>query len=433
MVWPEILIIFALILLNGFFAMSELAVFSSRRGRLQQYALDGRKGAAVALKLLDDPTGFLSTVQVGITLIAILSGAYGEATLAEPLAEALTGMAYVGPHAKTISSATVIIGIAYISLMAGELIPKRLALRDPERIACFVSRPMRLLAHVAYPVVWLLRRSTELVMRMFAAPSIADPRITEEEVKALISEGTKAGVFEPAERVMLEGVLRIADRTVRTIMTPRPYVVWLDLNDTVDAIYDTILVSGHSRFPIARDDVANITGIVHAKDLLEQLRKSGKIDLKAAARDPIYIHEGTPILKLLERFQESTVHLAVVLDEHGTVQGMATPTDILVAIAGDLPEREGDDQPNAVQQPDGSWLLDGQMPIHEVERTLSVRGLSAFEHEYTTLAGFALSQLGHIPVPGEKFDWRNWRFEIVRLVGRRIDRVRAALRAGNDL
>lgn len=438
MIWQQILIVVLLILLNGVFAMAELALFSSRRARLQQYALDGRAGAATALKLLDDPTGFLSTVQVGITVIAILLGAYGEATFADRISKAVTTLPVIGPHASTVASTFIIVFMAFGSIMMGELIPKRLALRDPERIACMLAGPMRLVARVAYPAVWLLRKLTEQVLRLFAAPSLDDPSATEEEVKTLIAEGTKAGVFAPAEREMLEGVLRVADRTVRSIMTPRPEVVWLDLNDPMDVVYKAIAKSGHSRFPVARDDVDNIIGVVHSKDLLEQLRnvgavdfKDANIDLRETARDPIYIHEGTPILKLLEAFRSSPTHVAMVLDEHGTVQGMVTPTDILVAIAGDMPEREGEEEPSAVQRADGSWLLDGTMPVHQVERTLAVRGLSAFEHEYTTLAGFVLKELGHIPVPGERFDWNNWCFEVVDLDGRRIDKVIASLRGAN--
>jgi putative hemolysin len=427
MVWQEILIVFLLILLNGFFALSELAVVSSRRARLQQFANEGRRGAAAALRLQDDPSGFLSTVQIGITVIAILSGAYGEAALADPFSTVLRDLPYIGPHASAISTGVVISAIAFVSLVIGELVPKRLALRNPERLACVVAGPMQFLSRVAAPLVWLLRLMMELILRLFSPPSKDDPRITEEEVKTLIAEGTEAGVFEPAEKEMLEGVLRVADRSVRTIMTARPDVVWLDLEDEVSEIYETIADSGHSRFPVAAGDVDNIIGIVHAKDLLEQSRKGEPLDLRAICRDPVYIHEGTPILKLLESFRASTVHMAAVLDEHGAVQGIVTPTDILVAIAGDLPER-ADDEPYAVQREDGSWLLDGQMPVHEVERTLEVRGLSAYEHEYTTLAGFVLFQLGHIPVPGETFDWRNWRFEVVDLDGRRIDKVMASAR-----
>jgi putative hemolysin len=427
MVWQEILIVFLLILLNGFFALSELAVVSSRRGRLQQFANEGRRGAATALRLADDPSGFLSTVQIGITFIAILSGAYGEAALADPLSSVLRDVPYIGPQADAASTAVVIAAIAFVSLIIGELVPKRLALRNPERLACMVAGPMYLLSQIGAPVVWFLRLVMELILRLFSPPSKDDPRVTEEEVKTLIAEGTEAGIFEPAEKEMLEGVLRVADLSVRSVMTARPDVVWLDLEDSTEEIFETIADSGHSRFPVAAGDVDNIIGIVHTKDLLEQSRTGQKLDLKAVCRDPVYIHEGTPILKLLDSFRATTVHMAAVLDEHGAVQGIVTPTDILVAIAGDLPER-ADDEPYAMQRDDGSWLLDGQMPVHEVERTLDVRGLSAYEHEYTTLAGFVLAQLGHIPVPGEAFDWRNWRFEVVDLDGRRIDKVMATHR-----
>ena len=426
MVWQDILIVLALVLLNGFFVLSEMAVVSSRRARLQQYAVQGRRGAATALKLVDDPSGFLSTVQMGITIIAILSGAYGEAALAGPLAAGLVDLPYIGPHASTVATGIVITSIAFVSLI-GELVPKRLALRNPEGLACMVAGPMRLLSRAAAPAVWLLRRVIEVILRLFSPPSADDPRVTEEEVKTLIAEGTAAGVFEPAEKEMLEGVLRMADRSVRSIMTPRPDVVWLDLEDTIPEIYDTIADSGHSRFPVASGDVDKLIGIIHTKDLLEQTRSEAAFDLKVVCRDPVYIHEATPILKLLESFRASTVHMAVVLDEHGAVQGIVTPTDILVAIAGDLPERE-DDLPSAVKRADDSWLLDGHMSVHEVERVLKVRGMSAFEHEFTTLAGFVLYQLGHIPVPGETFDWGKWHFEVVDLDGRRIDKVMASAR-----
>jgi putative hemolysin len=397
MIWQEILIILLLIVLNGFFALSELALVSARKARLQQYVEEGRRGAVTAMRLAEDPTRFLSAVQVGITLIAILSGAYGEAALAAPLAEALQPIAFIGSSASSVSSTIVIVALTFVSLVIGELVPKRLALRNPERLACLVAPVMRLVSIVAHPIIWFLRWVTELILRLFAQPTAEDPRMTEEEVKTLIAEGTEAGVW--------------------------PDVVWIDLDDGIEEAYKTIAGSGHSRFPVAKDDVDNVIGIVHAKDLLEQSRKGGPVDFKSIARDPIYIHESTPVLKLLESFQASTVHMAVVLDEHGTVQGIVTPTDILVGIAGDLPEREGDDQPSAVMRADGSWLLDGQMPVYDVERTLDIRGLSTSDEEYTTIAGFVLTQLGHIPAPGEFFDWQAWRFEVMDLDGRRIDKV----------
>jgi putative hemolysin len=405
--------------------MSEIAVVSSRRARLQQLAAEGVPGAQAAVRLSEDPTKFLSSVQVGITLVAILTGAYGEGALADPLSEVMAGLPAVGPYADILSSAIVVIGVAYISLIAGELVPKRLALANPERLASRVAGTMTYFAAFGSPVVWLLRRSTEFVLRLIGAKSIDDPRVTEEEVKTLIAEGTEAGVFEQAEREMIEGVLRVADRSVRSIMVPRPDILWLDLADDEKEVFQTISNSGHSRFPVSRNEIDSTIGIVHAKDLLEQLHRDGKLDLEAAAKNPLYVHEGTNVLKLLDMFKTSTVHMAIVLDEHGSVQGIVTPTDILTGIAGDLPEMEEDTNPSAVQRHDGSWLLDAQMPVYEVERVLELRGLAAHDAEYTTLAGFVLSQLGHLPDAGEKFDWNDWQFEVVDMDGRRIDKVMA--------
>ena len=432
MIWQGILIVFLLILLNGFFALSELAVVSSRKGRLQQYAEEGRSGAEAALRLAEDPTGFLSAVQVGITLIAILSGAYGEAALAVPLA-GISGTVLLYRHPCQYDIFGNRHRLDHLHIPDGRrACPKRLALRNPERLACIVAPTMRFISRVTLPIIWFLRQCTELLLRLFTPPAAEDPRVTEEEVKTLIAEGTEAGIFDPAEKEMLEGVLRIADRTVRSIMVPRPDVVWIDLDETMEEAYQIIAESGHSRFPIAQDDVDNVIGVVHAKDLLEMSRTGKTIDLKSIARDPIYIHESTPVLKLLEGFRASAVHMAVVLDEHGTLQGIVTPTDILIGIAGDLPEREGDDEPSAVMRGDGSWLLDGQMPVYDVERKLEIKGMSSHDDEYTTIAGFVLTQLGHIPVPGETFDWHSWRFEVLDLDGRRIDKVLISVRAESN-
>ena len=241
----------------------------------------------------------------------------------------------------------------------------------------------------------------------------------------MIAEGTEAGVFEKAEQEIIEGVLRVADRSVRSIMVPRPSSVWLDITGGEADIYQDIAQSGHSRFPVCRGDVDETIGIVHAKTLLDQLHTMKSINLESAIKAPLYVHESTKVLKLLDMFKLSAVHMAIVLDEHGSVQGIVTPTDILTGIAGDIPQEEGDMEPSAVQREDGSWLLDAQMPVFEVERVLDLDGLAVDDAEYTTLAGFVLSQLGHIPSAGEKFTWRNWRFEVVDLDGRRIDKVLA--------
>ncbi len=414
-----------MIALNGFLVMAELAIVSSRPARLQKMAADGRRGASAALALNGDTARFLPSVQIGITVVAILSGAYGELTLSPGLADVLAGAPVIGSHAKTAASALVVAGIAYVSLVIGELVPKHFALSNREHIACLVAPAMDVLAAITTPIAVLLRLSTAGVLRL-ALPAVReDPDVTEEEVKTMIAEGTQAGVFEKAEQEIIERVLSVADRSVRSIMVPRPDVVWLDITEDQESIFKDIGSSGHSRFPVGRGDVDETIGIVHAKSLLEQLHTTGRINLEAAIKQPLYVHESTNVLKLLEMFRASLVHMAIVLDEHGSLQGIVTPADILTGITGDLPEAEADIEPSAVQREDGSWLLDAQMPVFEVERVLGVEGLTVDDAEYTTLAGFVLSQLGHIPPVGETFQWRNWRFEVVDLDGRRIDKVLA--------
>jgi putative hemolysin len=424
LIW-ELALVALLILLNGFFAMSELAIVSSRRTRLQHMAQMGSSAAARALKLVDDPTGFLSTVQVGITVVGIFAGAYSGATLAGPLADLLRTIPAVSAAADDLALGLVVVAIAYLSLIAGELVPKRIALSNAETIAAFVASPMTILAKIGTPIVWFLRASTEAALRLLRIQPKPDSTVSEEEVKSMIAEGTDAGVFLPAEREMIESVLSIADRSVRSIMVPRHDVIWLEVSNSADAILDEVRDSGHSRFPVSRGDVDEVIGVVHAKELLEQLRRTGAIDLGGAALKPVYVPETMQILKLIDRFKASTVHMAIVLDEHGTFEGIVTPTDVLTAIAGALPERPGEEALEAVQREDGSWLLDGRLPIDKVERTLEVRGM--LEHEdFVTLAGFVLHQCGHVPQVGEHFVWRDWRFEVLDLDGRRIDKVLAS-------
>ncbi|MCX5480322.1 hemolysin family protein [Kaistia geumhonensis] len=423
MPWGDIAIIAVLIAFNAFFAMSEIAVVSSRPARLQSMAAEGVPGASAALRLSEDPTGFLSAVQIGITLVAILSGAFGEAELAAPLRIFLAdAFPALGARADTIATVTVVVGLAYFSLICGELVPKRLSLTNPERIACIVARPVSLLARIAHPIVFFLRISTNTVMRLLGKNENDERGVTEEEVKTLIAEGTESGVFHKAEREMIEGVIRVADRSVRSIMVPRPDVLWLDADDTPENVAREILEGGHSRFPVSRGDIDAVIGIVHAKDLLEQLRKGEPIDLAAVVREPLYVDERMPILNMLDRFRTSNVHMAIVLDEYGTFQGVVTPMDILTAIAGDLPERAGDDEPDAVQREDGSWLIDGSATIDVVERVLGLKSLASDE-DYATVAGFMLHKFGHIPAPGEHFAHDGWCFEVVDLDGRRIDKV----------
>jgi putative hemolysin len=417
----ELTVVGLLILLNGFFAMSELAVVSSRRARLQQMANMGSRGAERALKLTEDPTHFLSTVQVGITLIGIFAGAYSGSTLAGPLADMLRAFPIFATSADTLAFTVVVVIITYLSLIIGELVPKRVALNNAEAIASFAAPFMFVLSKIGAPVVWFLRVSTEAMLRLLRIKAKPDSTVTEEEVKSMIAEGTDAGVFDPAEKEMIDSVLRLADRSVRSIMVPRPDVMWVDADDPIDTILEEIRTSGHSRFPVSRGDIDEVVGIVHAKDLLAQVHK-GQINLSDAIREPIYVSRSIPILKLLERFKSSKVHMAIILDEHGAFEGIATPTDILTSIAGHMPEREGDEDSDAVQREDGSWLFEGRMPVDDVERVLGLEAMSN-EDEFTTLAGFALFHFGHIPEAGEYFLWNGWRFEVVDLDGRRIDKM----------
>lgn len=425
LIW-ELTLVAVLILLNGFFAMSELAIVSARRARLQHMAQSGNRGARRALMLAEDPTGFLSTVQVGITLVGIFAGAYGGATLAEPLAVLLRRVPQIGGSADDLALGIVIVAITYLSLIAGELVPKRIALNNAERIAALVAAPMHLLAKAGRPVVWFLGISTEAVLALLRIRPKAESTVSEEEVRMMIAEGTDAGVFEPAEREMIESVLAMADRTVRAIMVPRPEVVWLDVGDPAEMILSEIRESGHSRFPVSEGDLDQDLGIVHAKDLLDQFARDGRIDLRSASREPLYVPETMPILKLIDRFRATAMHMAVVVDEHGSFEGLVTPTDVLTAIAGALPEHPGEDTSEAVQREDGSWLLDGRIPIDKVERTLDVRDMREDE-DFVSLAGFVLYRCGHVPQVGEAFVWRGWRFEVVDLDGRRIDKVLASV------
>jgi putative hemolysin len=424
MFW-ELLVLAVLILINGFFAMAELAIVSSRRVRLQEMAKAGKRGAVAALSLIDDPVGFLSTVQVGITLVGIVAGAYSAATFAGPFGEFLKNIPAIAVYAEEIAFAVVVVAVTYFSLVIGELVPKRIALNHAETIAAAVAPLMRLLAKVGAPFVWFLRFSTHSVMALLRLKPAPESAVTEEEVKALIAEGASSGVFQPAERELIEGVLRMGDRAVRSIMVPRTAVVWLDVEDTQEEIYAAIAESGHSRYPVARGDIEDVIGVAHTKDLLEQQRKTGTIDLIAAAREAPYVVDRMPVLRLLERFKSSSVHMAFVVDEHGSFEGIVTPTDILTTIAGDLPQSEEEAEPEAVQREDGSWLIDGLMVVDAAERTLGIEGM-AEEGDFNTVAGFVLHELGHLPVAGENFEWHGWRFEVVDLDGRRIDKILAS-------
>jgi putative hemolysin len=424
MVTLEIAVVVLLTLLNGVFAMSELAVVSSRRTRLQQLSDEGHKGARLALDLQEDPSRFLATVQIGITLIGTLNGAYGGNTLGIRLGTLLDGVPVLTGYGYSIGLVIVISVITWLSLIIGELVPKRLALQHAESIAMLVARPMRALSRATAPLVWLLGVSTSLILRLLRVPEQSANAVTEEEVKSMIAEGTASGVFEPEERRMIEGVLRLSDRTVRSIMTPRLDVMWLDVDDQPDNIRQEIKDSGHSRFPVCRGDFDNVLGIVSARDLLRDQFEGRPLDIRAAMHDALVVHDGTPAMRVLEIFKQSRQQLAVVADEYGTIEGIVTLTDVLEAIAGELPQiGDTDAEADVVRRADGSLLIEGLLAVEEVEAVLHLRSLRDSDGDYHTLAGFILFKLGHIPKAGESFDHDGWRFEVMDMDGRRVDKV----------
>ena len=418
----ELLIIVLLILFNGVLAGSELAVVSARKIRLQQRAEAGDAGAQAALALASEPNRFLSTVQIGITMVGILAGAFGGATLAETLSERLE-RAGLGPGAaEAVGVVLVVLGITSLSLIVGELVPKRLALQHPERIAAVVARPMRVLATVAAPAVAVLSVSTDLVLRLLRIRAPEDAPVTEEEIRMLIQQSTAAGVFEPAEEEMVRSVFRLGDRHVNDLMVPRHEVVWLDIDDPPEAIWREMAASPHTRFPVCRGELDHVIGIVSVKHLWEQVIGGLAPDLAAAVQPPLVVPESLAALKVLDRFKQAGTDLAVVIDEYGGVSGVLTLTDVLEAIVGEIPTPEERADPRVVRREDGSWLIDGDVPIEEVKEVLGLAELPE-EAEYQTLAGFVLFQLGRIPGPADHVTWHDLRFEVMDMDGNRIDKV----------
>jgi putative hemolysin len=421
MKWSELGIIFVLILINGFFAASELALVSARKARLKMRADRGEVGARMALQLLDDPTKLLSSVQIGITLVGILTGVYSGAVFAEDLAVVLRKIPSIVEYADELSFGIVVVCVTYLSLIFGELAPKRLALAHAERFAVFVAIPMFWVARIAAPLVWLLQVSTEAVAKLLPITSAPQASITEDEIKSLIATGTREGVFHHREREMIEGVLRLADRSVASIMVPRADIVWLDSNEPQGALWAQARASGHSRFLLCDGDLKHLIGVVTLADLGEALRL-GKLDPKQHVRKPMEVPNSISALKLLEMFRSATVHLAVVTEEYGDILGVVTPVDILQAIAGELPDEGSRERSEAVQREDGSWLMDGLLSIHEGETLLGRNDLTQGDN-YHTVAGFVLWHLGRLPVAGESLVWRDLRFEVIDMDGQRIDKV----------
>lgn len=421
----EIIIIFLLLVANGVFAMSEIAVVAARKIRLQQLADSGNKQAQAALKLAKNPNQFLATVQVGITLVGILAGAFGGATIAENIAAYLNTLPILAPYSELIGVGIVVIVITYLSLIIGELVPKRLALNNPERIASMMAPPMQFLSKIALPVVRLLDISTNVVIRLLGVKPSLEPAITLEEIKVLIEQGTESGIFEETEQDMIENVLRLDERPVGAWMTPRTKIVWLDIDEPLEEIRRKVVEYHYSRFPVAKDNLDNIIGVVRAKDLLVQSLTHQPLDLKGLLRPPLFIPESMSALDVLELFKKQGTHIALVTDEYGGIEGMITHNDILEDIVGNIPiAGEPSAEPQAQQREDGSWLVDGLLDIDTLKEIFEIEQLPDEEDRgYHTVGGFIMSQVHGIPIVGQYFEWRHLRFEVVDMDGRRVDKV----------
>jgi putative hemolysin len=420
----EIAVVVFLIVLNGCFAMSELAIVSSRRGRLAARAAEGGKGAAMALDLADNPGRFLSSVQIGITLIGVLAGAYSGATLAEQLARWIAAeFPPLSAAAGDLAMAVVVGAITYASLIVGELVPKQIALANPEGVAALIARPMAAVAWIAAPLAWVLELSSRLVLSLLRIHKSDEQSVTEEEVKAMIAEGTETGVFKPQEQELMSGVLRFGDRRIRAIMTPRNEVVGVDLTWDAERIARTVRECPHSRFPVFQGDPDAVLGVALVKDLLDGVLDGKGIDVAAVVKPLAVIPDHVPALQVLDLLKRSEIHMALVVDEYGGVEGIVTATDILSSLLGNLAEHGEEYEGAMVRRDDGSWLLDGDVAADLAAERTGCRLLAAADADYTTVAGFLLSRSRSIPATGESFVWDGWRFEVMDMDGHRIDKV----------
>ena len=423
-IWLEILLVLALVLINGVLAMSELAVVSARPFRLRQRAEAGSSGAAAAIELAEHPNRFLSTVQIGITLVGILAGAFGGARIAQPLAPKLSDLPLIGGHGEAVALTLVVATITYLSLVIGELVPKRLALRHPERIAVAVARPMRALSMATRPIVWLLSASTEVLLRLLRIEPASEADVTEEEVEHLIEQATEAGVLDTAEQQLLGRVLDLGDLMAGQAMTPRHEVVGLDLGAGDEQHRALVTSARFDALPVYDGDLDRITGIATVRSLAGTLAAGQPLDLTTGLEPARYVPETTSLLGVLTQMTMTGAHRLFVVDEFGSVQGLITLTDVFEAIIGDLDVLAGLAEPEIVARGEGSWLVDGTLDVAELRELLGVASLpGARQGQFHTVGGLMMAQLGRVPSDGDCWDWGGFRFEVVDMDGRRVDKV----------
>jgi putative hemolysin len=423
-VTTSILIIFLLIIINGLFSMSELAIVSARKNRLEQMAENGDRNARKALDLANNPNLILSISQIGITLIGILSGAFGGATIADQLAYQLNKIKWLEPYSQAVSVIIVVILITYFSLVLGELVPKRLALNNAERVARAMSSFMQILAIITTPVVHLLSASTNAVLRLLGVRASSEPEVTEEDLRDMLDQGTEGGVFEEEEQDMVERIFRLNDRGVTALMTPRTDVVFLDIDATQDKVREIIAGHPFSRFPVMQESSDNVIGVVRTRELLLQCIEGTCLDIRKVLQDPLFMVETTTALEALGKFRSTGAEIAIVIDEYGSVLGLVSLDDILKSIVGEVASPEGVHEAEAIRREDGSWLFDGMILVDELKEHLDMDELpDEDEDRYETLSGLVMSQLGRVPTSGDHFEWDGYRFEVVDMDARRVDKV----------
>ena len=435
--FTDISLLLILILLNGVFAMSEIAIVGSKRARLLQMAETGSAGARHALKLSAEPTRFLSSVQVGITSIGILNGAIGEASIASRLRTSFEHLPVLAPYAETLALGLMVVLLTYVSLILGELVPKRLALTHPEAIASIIARPINVLASIGRPVVTLLSVSTDTILRLFGVRQVKQPAVTMEEIRVLLEQGADEGVFDGAEHEMVANVLNLDERHVGAVLTPRSDVIFLDVRDPVDAHREKLRQNPHSVLPLCDGGLDQVLGFVRSTRLLEQVMDGRALDLRALAEPALFVPETMTLMRLLEQFKRTHLPVALAVDEFGSTQGLVSLTDVTSSIVGDLPTEPGE-EPLIVRRDDGSWLMDGGLDLDTVLRTIDTESMLSDEEDqhYHTLGGLAMAALGRVPRTGDVFERRGHRFEVVDMDGNRVDRVlvsRASPAAGSGL
>ena len=421
----EIIFIFVLLLANGLFAMAEIALVASRKTRLKALADGGHGGAQQALELANAPGKFLSTVQVGITLVGVLAGAVGGARLSESLATTLKKVTFLEANADLVALVLVVALITYFSVIIGELVPKRLALTNPEKIASFLARPMNRLSWAVSPVVNLLSASSDFLMAAIGVKKSKESSVSEEEVRVLIDEGLSAGIFRKTESDMVAGVFDLDEQMAGDLMTPRARMIWLSLDDSDEENWRRIAGSGHSHFPVYQKTRDNVIGMVSVKSLWANLSLAGRVELRALVTPPLYVPTTMAASKLIETFKQSGKHISLVVDEFGGLQGLVTLNDVMMAIVGALPEREQRHDPKAFLRQDGTWLVDAMLDIDEAKSSLGILEDLPGEQEshFTTLGGFVLFRFGHIPREGDKFLWKTHEFEVIDMDRQRIDKL----------